>query len=196
LGAALLLAVFVNLISGIAAAVAGIICLVFAANRLFKIVFWVGARGSRGLSRLLSGRMAPLAEARHRNLSAREITWAIVSYGVHDALQLAVIILVSRSLVSDLTAEQTAVIAGAWALSAAIGYVSFFTAAAGIGVRDGVALGIFASVIDAPVAAAIVAAARIVMVGSDFAFVGLAELAALLIRGKKLGRENPVEGQP
>ena len=79
--------------------------------------------------------------------------------GFHACLNMAFIVLLALSF-RELNLNQSFFIAGAWGLSMTLGWLAFL-APGGLGARDGVALLLFSQVLDAPAAALIVAAARI-----------------------------------
>jgi hypothetical protein len=114
-----------------------------------------------------------------------DIAWGILAYGVYASGQLGVVVLIAASLV-DLNASLAAVIAGAWGISLTAGWI-LFLAPVGLGVRDGLAFALFSQVLDAPVAALIVAGSRVTTLAIDLFFVGAVELLALSLNPGRPG---------
>lgn len=106
--------------------------------------------------------------------------WLPAAYGLHAFVQLLFILLVVESF-GTISSGQAVVVAGAWALSSVLGYLAFF-APGGLGVRDGLALGLMAPVLSAPEAGVVLAAARLIMIGADLAFAGSVEAAYLVAK--------------
>lgn len=190
LGTALLLGALASPVAGVAVAAAGAIVALLGAPGALKLVGSGQRRTGPGLLARALRRLSATLIA-DSPLPSAFTRWTIVAYGLHAALQLLFIILLTRGFV-DLSAGQAVTVAGAWAVSSALGYFSFFSAG-GLGVRDGAALGLLAPVLTAPVAGAVVAASRIVLIGADFAFVGLVELAALSAKSKQHSPDSAVE---
>ncbi len=112
----------------------------------------------------------------------------LLIYWLHAGMQLVFFVLVALA-VQPFAPGDYLLLAGAWGIGASIGYISVFSAG-GLGVRDGVALAFVGPAFTGPVAAAVVAASRIVLVLADLALVSTVEIAVLLLRRREL-RHSP-----
>ncbi len=135
------------------------------------------AAGAPRLGRLLPARLRDLGGSGPDR--PHPVLWPLAAYAGHGGLNLVFFVLAALSFV-PLAPSDILLVAGAWGLAMTLGWLAFL-APGGLGARDGVALVFLAPLMDAPTAALIVAAARLIGVVLDFVFVGLVE-AALLFR--------------
>jgi hypothetical protein len=171
LGAGLLVWAEAGVVAGVATLTAGTAALGAGLHLLGRM------GGASWLGRLLPARLRSLGDDGPDR--PHPLVWPIAAYGGHGGLNLVFFVLVALSFV-PLAPSEILLVAGAWGLAMTLGWLAFL-APGGLGARDGVALLFLAPLVDAPTAALIVAAARLLGVVLDFVFVGLVE-AALLVR--------------
>lgn len=143
-------------------------------NRLFKLIL----KGSS----LLKGDLKP---------SGRALFAVLLMYWIHAGVQLVFFIFVALSVQSFESGDYL-LLAGAWGVGASIGYLSVFSAG-GLGVRDGVALAFVGPAFTGPVAGAVVAVSRIILVLADLVLVGLVEVLFFMLRKREA--KSPVASQ-
>lgn len=119
--------------------------------------------------------------------STSRLFWMLVIFWVHAAVQLVFFIFVGLA-VEPFGSQDFLLLAGAWGVGASIGYLSVFSAG-GLGVRDGIALAFVGPAFTAPVAAAVVAVSRIILVLADLALVGSVEVLAIALKGRQARRK-------
>lgn len=172
LGAGFLLWAEAGAAAGLAALAAGTAALAGGLRLLGRTA------GASRLGRLLPARLRSLGDGGPDR--PHPIFWPIAAYAGHGALNLVFFVLAALAFV-PLGPSDILLVAGAWGLAMTLGWLAFL-APGGLGARDGVALLFLAPLMDAPTAALIVAAARLLSVVLDFVFVGLVEAALLLRR--------------
>jgi glycosyltransferase 2 family protein len=176
IGIALILAARVHPLAGLAAFIPGLLVFTISIPVAQRIL---GPRDNASSQESLWSKACQRAQRfliGSTPFSLKNSIWAVSTYGIYSSLQLVFIFLIAESFV-DLTLTQAFIIAGAWGLSLTLGWLSFLPV--GLGIRDLLASGLIAQVLDAPTASLIVAASRIVMVGVDLVFVGVVELLVL-----------------
>jgi hypothetical protein len=184
-GAALIISVLVHPLAGVLVFIIGT-ALIATGIPLAQKVLSQGKRvGSQKALWQVFHRFIHRMLVGNQRLPLRLSLWGVTMYGIHVSLQLMFIVLVAESFL-DLSFSQAAIVAGVWALSGVLGYLSFLSPAGGLGVRDGLALVFLSQVLDASASGLIIAAARIVMIPADLAFVGSVELLSSIhsIKGK------------
>jgi hypothetical protein len=176
IGIALILAARVHPLAGLAALIPGLLVFTISIPAAQRIL---GPRDNTSSQESLWSKVCQRAQRfliGPTPFSLKNSIWAVSTYGIYSSLQLVFIFLIAERFV-DLTLTQAFIIAGAWGLSLTLGWLSFLPV--GLGIRDLLASGLIAQVLDAPTASLIVAASRIVMVGVDLVFVGVVELLVL-----------------
>jgi hypothetical protein len=137
-----------------------------------------------GRDRAARGRTLPARLARHLPetppMPPGAIALAIAAYAAHGGLNLLFLVFATLAFV-DLDTAGLVHVAGAWGVAMTLGWLAFL-APGGLGARDGIALLFMAQVMDAPDAALIVAATRILGVALDVLFVGAVEVVVLAAR--------------
>jgi hypothetical protein len=124
-GAALIISVLVHPLAGVLAFVAGaalVTTVIPLAQRVLsqgngddsEKALWTALH--RFIHHLLVG---------NQRLPLRRALWGVAMYGIHVCLQLMFIVLVAESFL-DLSLNQAATVAGVWALSGVLGYLTFF----------------------------------------------------------------------
>jgi hypothetical protein len=193
LGTGLILASRVHFLIGMLTFASGVAALILAVAFSQHLPGWHRVTMSR--NRILS----KLGKFTHRvlvgasPLSLPTTLWGVAAYGTYSALQLVFIVLLAEGF-ADLSLHQAMLIAGAWGIGSVLGYFAFIAPGpGGLGIRDGITLILFAQVIDLPTAALVVAVSRLVMIGSDAAFVGIIELLNISRIVAQRFRSLPVE---
>jgi hypothetical protein len=190
-GAVLIIAVLVHPVAGVLALIVGTASVATGIPLAQRVLSQGNRIGSHRALWQAFHRFVHRTLVGDKHLPLRHALWGIAMYGTLASLQMMFIALVAESFL-DLSFSQAAIVAGVWALSGILGYIAFFSPAGGLGVRDGLALVFLSQILDASTSGLIIAAARIVMIPADLAFVGSVELLLSIhgIRGKLLTQQK------